>query len=1266
MELTTLPRAGSRQEDVGVLHRVVASLPPGLHLRRGGSFPCENGRQMQLPRELEKDNLRRWVSENIRKKVCVCFMESTNKSDAGEVVCACGYTREQHLEEATRPQAAQDKKWDRRSHVREMPTDAFGDIVFKGLGHKSAKKYIRAAWDTPPRLLYELMTQRWGLKEPNLLISVAGGAKNFHMKPRLKSVFQRGLVKVAQTTGAWIITGGSHVGVMKQVGEAVRASSMSCSEGDVVTIGVATWGSIHGRESLVHPEGSFPAEYTVDEEGQGDLTCLDSNHSHFILVDDGTHGQYWAEIELRTSLEKFISEWTNKRGVVDIKIPIVCVVLEGGTGTLKTIYDAITRGTPCVVMEGSGRVADVIAQVAGLPVSGITIGLVQQKLGALLPEVFAKVTEPELMEWTKKIQDIVRRRQLLTIFREGRDGQQDVDVAILQALLKVSRSHDRPGHENWLHQLQLAVAWNRVDIARSEIFTDEWQRKPSELHPVMMAALIANKPEFVQLFLENGVQLTELVTRDKLLTLYRKLDPACLFHRKLERVQHDPESLDHVSRVLQELLGDSVPPLYGPRDHTEPKGPCPCCPQKGAPSQDAFTADPVRDLLLWAVVQNRRELAEIVWGQSRDCIAAALACTKILKALAKEEHPDSQEMQALAGEYEDKAIGVFTECHRKDEDRAWKLLTRPSEAWGKTTCRQLALEADDKKFASHVGVQAFLTSVWQGQLSVDNGLWEPRSRPARGLRRLCAFLAAPVGVFCLNVLSYCAFLGLFAYVLMADFQRLPSCCEIIVYVWIVSLACEELRQLLCNPHWSGPARMARRYFSDSWNQLDVAAIVLFMAGLVCRLTPGRLYPGRVILSLDFIMFCLRFMHIFTVSKTLGPKIIMLKQMTKDVFFFLLLLAVWVVSFGVANQAILIHNERRVDWIFRGAIYQSYLAIFGQIPDYIDGVNFSLDHCSPNGTDPYKPKCPESDAARQEPAFPEWLTVTLLCVYLLFTNILLLNLLIAMFNYTFQQVQDNTDQFWKFQRHSLIEEYRRRPLLPPPLILLSHLCLVGQWIVQRTPCRGYQPLNTALEKDEEAVKAEEAKKAEEDEEAELLDWEACEKDHYLQQQQQQGSEQKIQDMSHKVDAVVDLLEMDCLKQLGSLEQRLASLEEQVARVLHCVASTRREASLSRERAPHLAPQEAEEEKDPELEGRLTAGDPDDTHHVYARDLRYPSSRIERFPVPNEKVPWETEFPIYNPRDYSGEREDAVDPSGSCDIVDAPWPAQEPPRRRTGAR
>lgn len=147
-------------------------------------------------------------------------------------------------------------------------------------------------------------------------------------------------------------------------------------------------------------------------------------------------------------------------------------------------------------------------------------------------------------------------------------------------------------------------------------------------------------------------------------------------------------------------------------------------------------------------------------AQSQDCIAAALACSKMLKELSKEEEDtDSlEEMLALASEFEHRAVGelmgpagdrgpalhtlpwgprsrscpdrgiwrsqsptpspaqtrifllpgVFTECHRKDEERAQKLLTRVSEAWGRTTCLQLALEAKDMKFVSHGGIQVTL------------------------------------------------------------------------------------------------------------------------------------------------------------------------------------------------------------------------------------------------------------------------------------------------------------------------------------------------------------------------------------------------------------------------------------------------------------------------------------------------------------------------------------------------------------------------------
>lgn len=390
-------RTGSEQEEgFGVQSRRATDLGMVPNLRRSNSSLCKSRRFLCSFSSEKQENLSSWIPENIKKKECVYFVESSKLSDAGKVVCACGYTHEQHLEVAIKPHTFQGKEWDPKKHVQEMPTDAFGDIVFTDLSQKVGK-YVRVSQDTPSSVIYQLMTQHWGLDVPNLLISVTGGAKNFNMKLRLKSIFRRGLVKVAQTTGAWIITGGSHTGVMKQVGEAVRDFSLSssCKEGEVITIGVATWGTIHNREGLIHPMGGFPAEYMLDEEGQGNLTCLDSNHSHFILVDDGTHGQYGVEIPLRTKLEKFISEQTKERGGVAIKIPIVCVVLEGGPGTLHTIYNAINNGTPCVIVEGSGRVADVIAQVATLPVSEITISLIQQKLSIFFQEMFETFTEKD-------------------------------------------------------------------------------------------------------------------------------------------------------------------------------------------------------------------------------------------------------------------------------------------------------------------------------------------------------------------------------------------------------------------------------------------------------------------------------------------------------------------------------------------------------------------------------------------------------------------------------------------------------------------------------------------------------------------------------------------------------------------------------------------------------------------------------------------------------------------------------------------------------
>ncbi|XP_069496552.1 transient receptor potential cation channel subfamily M member 2-like isoform X2 [Ambystoma mexicanum] len=854
-----------------------------------------------------------------------------------------------------------------------------GEFIFKDISSK-VLKYARVSHDTPPEDLFKMMRDEWDLSVPNLLLSVTGGAKDFIMKPRLKNLFSKGLVKAAQTTGAWIITGGTHAGVMKHVGEAARdftrTSSSSYMHREIVVLGVAPWGAVHNADLLSNKEGDRPAEYILDEKNQGRLCCLDTNHTHFILVDDGSQGRYGVEIPLRTRLEKFISEQTVTKGDVHIKVPVVCVALEGGKGTLDTIHQSMTNNTPCVIVEGSGRVADVITQVANLNTSEITVSLIKDKLCNLFEEKFA---EEAVTEWTQKVQHIVGMSQLLTIFTADVKGARDIDVAILQALLKACQSL---GSENWDYQMKLAVSWNRIQVARN-IFSKAWQWEAKDLHPVMTLALIENKPKFVQFFLDCGVLLREYVTPEVLTVLYNSVETSSLIYRKLKRSLKEeelPPNLKdapfHVAHILKRLLGGFTKSgtHHGRTSWT-------CIETSGSdtikcivePTSMPETLQyPIRDLLIWAVLQNRAELAEIFWSQSQDCILGALACCAILKKISKEvEDKDTLDgMRAQVERYEELAMGVLSECCKQNDEQAEKLLTRVSYLWGKTTCLQMALNAHAMNFMSHGGVQMLLTKVWWGNLAVDNGLiqvllcmlffpliftglvtfrTEPIHahmkgvpRPRSCCQRLAAFYAAPVVVFYWNVIAYVGFLWLFAYVLMIDFQTAPSWREYTLYAWTFTIFCEELRQSFYDPEHMGFVKKCKLYILNFWNQVDVLALSLFAVGIVCRFIPLTLYAGRIILSLDFAIFCFRLMHIFAVSKVLGPKIIMMWRMIKDIFSFLFLLAVWIASFGVSKQAITVHNEKRLNWIFWNVIYKPYLTLFGEIPSDVYVYRFDED------------------------------------------------------------------------------------------------------------------------------------------------------------------------------------------------------------------------------------------------------------------------------------------------------------------------------------
>ena len=52
--------------------------------------------------------------------------------------------------------------------------------------------------------------------------------------------------------------------------------------------------------------GLYPAHYRMEQVPGSSGALLDSNHSHFLLVDNGTEGKYGVEINLRSRFEEAV------------------------------------------------------------------------------------------------------------------------------------------------------------------------------------------------------------------------------------------------------------------------------------------------------------------------------------------------------------------------------------------------------------------------------------------------------------------------------------------------------------------------------------------------------------------------------------------------------------------------------------------------------------------------------------------------------------------------------------------------------------------------------------------------------------------------------------------------------------------------------------------------------------------------------------------------------------------------------------------------
>ncbi|XP_026320800.1 transient receptor potential cation channel trpm [Hyposmocoma kahamanoa] len=1093
--------------------------------------------------EVKTKTTRSWIESTFQKRECKCFVPSAKD----EHVCWCGLSKAAHganIQTATPGEA-----WLPTRHTQPAPTDAYGTVEFQGGPHPTKAQYVRLSHDTRPELIVQLLTREWALDRPKLLITIQGGKANFDLQPKLKKVLRKGLLRAAKTTGAWIFTGGTNTGVTRQVGDALQLER-SQRAGRVVSIGIAPWGIVEGANELIGKGRDVP--YHAIASPRSKLAVLNNRHAYFLLVDNGSVGKYGAEIVLRRKLEKYIAA-QKLHPYTHSSTPVVCLVIEGGTNTVRAVLEYVTDTppVPVVVCDGSGRAADLIAFVHKYAsesgeqsvlesMRDYLIGTIQKTFEVGLQQ--AECLYGELLQCTRK-------KNLITVFRiqERAEGGevQELDQVILTALFRAQ-------HLSPSEQLSLALTWNRVDIAQSEIFVYGQEWPPGALDEAMMQALEHDRIDFVKLLLENGVSMRKFLTIPRLEELYNtKSGPSNTLRYILRDVRpHLPRGYMHtlhdIGLVINKLMGGAYRCYYTRRKFRPIYAKVMNKSVNVHRNSASFTRHnagglslitgfmpvtqelamfdyPFNELLMWAVLTKRHQMALLMWTHGEEALAKSLVACKLYKAMAHEAAEDDmetevyEELRHYGKEFETKALELLDYCYRQDDDQAQQLLTCELQNWSGQTCLSLAVAANHRALLAHPCSQIILADLWMGGLRTrkntnlkvilsllcplyilqlefkskeelqlmpqteeehlenesmeddrstkdpndaeqaligsgaecetrvdQNGKvgkigWEPlwpeyhapedkRMRPLRLRKKIYEFFTAPITKFWADSIAYILFLLMFTYTVLVKMVIEPSWPEIYSICYILTFLCEKIREIVT----SEPVAIRHKFSVwawNMWNTYDAGFIIFFLVGMTLRLRTASMDIGRVIYCVDIIYWYLRILNILGVNKYLGPLVTMMGKMVKNMIYFVVLLLVVLMSFGVARQAILYPDKEASWYLIREVFFQPYFMLYGEV--------FAPDIDPECGKDIHQPKCVTG----------RWITPIAMTVYLLVANILLINLLIAVFNNIFNEVNEISHQVWMFQRFTVVMEYEQKPVLPPPLIIFCHIYATCKWITR---------------------------------------------------------------------------------------------------------------------------------------------------------------------------------------------------------------------------
>ncbi|XP_062308993.1 short transient receptor potential channel 4-like [Osmerus eperlanus] len=323
-------------------------------------------------------------------------------------------------------------------------------------------------------------------------------------------------------------------------------------------------------------------------------------------------------------------------------------------------------------------------------------------------------------------------------------------------------------------------------------------------------------------------------------------------------------------------------------------------------------------------------------------------------------------------------------------------------------------------------VGKFLTCVFIGLLFPVFSLCYllvPKSRS--GL-----FIRKPFIKFICHTASYLTFLFLLLlasqHIVKTEPERqgpTPTAVEWMILPWVLGFIWTEIKQM-----WDGGFQ---DYIHDWWNLMDFVMNSLYLATISLKIIAYTKYSdtkprcswemwhptlvAEAVFAIANIFSSLRLISLFTANSHLGPLQISLGRMLLDILKFLFIYCLVLLAFANGLNQLYFYYETNAEdepkhckgircekqnnafsTLFE-TLQSLFWSIFGLISLYVTNVN--ADH-----------------------QFTEFVGATMFGTYNIISLVVLLNMLIAMMNNSYQHIADHADIEWKFARTKLWMSY----------------------------------------------------------------------------------------------------------------------------------------------------------------------------------------------------------------------------------------------------